>query len=102
MKSRQEAAGSQQHRAFREDRASVIDPLKVVFSDGGHADGTRGTIQKLVAISAKNRDAMISKHAADLYKHSKKRGEHADSTRARPKPKSNPELPPKQCSSTPP
>lgn len=41
VESREEAAGSQQHRTFREDRASVIDPLKVVFGDGGHADGTR-------------------------------------------------------------
>lgn len=65
VESRKEAAGSQQHGAFREDSASIIHPLKVVFGDGGHTDGTRRTIQELVAISAKNRETRISKHTSD-------------------------------------
>lgn len=66
---RKEAAGSQQHRAFREDGTPVIDPLKVVFSDGGHTDGTCRTIQELVAISIRSRETRTSGHTSVAHKH---------------------------------
>lgn len=51
VQSWEEATGSQQHGPFREDRPSVVDPLKVVLSDGRHANGSCWTVQELVTVS---------------------------------------------------
>ena len=55
VQSGEEAAGSQQDRALRENRPLVVDPLQVVLGDGRHADGPRRTVQELIAVSVRDK-----------------------------------------------
>lgn len=51
----EQAAGGQHQRASGQDSALVIDPVQVATGHVGHADGTRGAVQKLVAVPKRER-----------------------------------------------
>ena len=64
MQGREEAAGSQEHRALGEDSALVIHPLQIALGNVSHADGPSRAVQELVSISRRASQSQKSLKAA--------------------------------------
>lgn len=52
MEGREEAAGGQHEGSLRQQRPPVVHPVQVPSSHVGHADGSSGAVQELVAVPA--------------------------------------------------